>query len=407
MSICASGASTTKAGVPSAVYVDAAFVKSLLPAGWEWLADYSPYMKAIEIGSVSAFCALDPPIFSVPSGSDLYTFVTGGYATQADVVTQFLNNLSRAYLWYNLCQCTSGATPAAPAASAAPAGAPAINPPSVVSGPTVGACATYSGSYSGWAAGSHSYIVLPGPVTEIVGGLVTLPTGAKSIQLDLAAAAGGTGSPTWTLNVSFFDHTGFSGSLGGATASCSAGGSGTTSIDVPATAVYFYIWMEKASTAGVAETNVVTWKATLSCGGYIGQPNSACCPPDTIATGLLNQILTAITLVQRQLAPFAYITGPSHAGLSGNGSFAVAGLLGLKIALTTVPAHMGRAVGTPTHLFDAGWLTVGTADGYGEAHRIGSAADLWFPEDASFVTLVGYTLGPGIVATITELRREA
>jgi hypothetical protein len=91
--------------------------------------------------------------------------------------------------------------------------------------------------------------------------------------------------------------------------------------------------------------------------------------------------------------------------LTGSGQFGVQGLLGLIVNLTTLPAWIGNAAGVPPTNFDAGFVTVGTAGGWQRSVRLEHNPTLVLPIDGA-ETLVGYTLRPGAVATITELVRE-
>lgn len=132
-----------------------------------------------------------------------------------------------------------------------------------------------------------------------------------------------------------------------------------------------------------------------------------CCPPDPLVTSLLEQILGLVTITQRQAAPFSYVYGANHAALSGTGSFAVSGLLGLSVDVTTLPDSYGRSFGTPDELFGVGAVTLGTADGYEIVRRVDHDGALVLPAAAGAFTTVGYTLAPGVVVAIRELVREA
>jgi hypothetical protein len=84
----------------------------------------------------------------------------------------------------------------------------------------------------------------------------------------------------------------------------------------------------------------------------------------------------------------------------------VSGILALAVSLTTVPTQLGDRLGTPPRLFDVGWLSLGTSDGYEEAVFVNSATQLVVPRSAGLLTTVGYSLHSGVVMTITELTRE-
>lgn len=113
-----------------------------------------------------------------------------------------------------------------------------------------------------------------------------------------------------------------------------------------------------------------------------------------------------VTLIQRQSVPFAYVPSTAHAGLSGAGTLSISGLLGVKIAVTTLPGAIGRKSTTPEEIFDAGFITFGTPDGYPSSYRLEHHPQLILPARCSAFTQLAYDLHPGVVITITELLRE-
>jgi hypothetical protein len=140
------------------------------------------------------------------------------------------------------------------------------------------------------------------------------------------------------------------------------------------------------------------------CGGDSpGTVQLPCCPPDVVTQATLDAILRMVTLIQRQNVPFAYVAGTSHT-VSGNGQFAIAGLIGLSVAFTP-PAQLGSEAGDPTEYFSCGFVTTGDADGWHSSRRLDHTPTLILPISGSD-TLVGYSLAPGMSAVITELSRE-
>jgi hypothetical protein len=178
----------------------------------------------------------------------------------------------------------------------------------------------------------------------------------------------------------------------------------TITVPVPAGATSFSLRYGELTGSGCTDT--VTGQFDIYCGTTPGTSQPACCPPDPIITALLTQILAAVTVIQRQDAPFGYIKTTAHAGLTGNGSIAVQGLLGAEVLVTTLPPWLGQIAGTPVEHFDVGFVTFGTADGFEHSERIDHIPKLVFPESAGVYTSIGYTLAPGVVATITEIVRE-
>jgi len=148
---------------------------------------------------------------------------------------------------------------------------------------------------------------------------------------------------------------------------------------------------------------------TVEVFGNTAQPGtSICCvsPTDSNNNAVLQQLLQLVTLIQRNKAPFASVHGTTHSGLTGSGNFTVQGILGLAVSLTAVPTSVGLELGNPDVLFDVGWLNVGTADGWVDRKRVSADPFLWAPDLMSMMTRVGFTLMPGVVATITEIKPE-
>jgi hypothetical protein len=137
-----------------------------------------------------------------------------------------------------------------------------------------------------------------------------------------------------------------------------------------------------------------------------GLSGTPCCPPDDTLRAEIDQILATVNLIQRQIVPFAYVAGTAHTALSGAGTISVQGLLGAKIDITTLPASLGRTGTSPLELFDAGWVTWGTADGYPHSVRVEHDPQLSLPVRCSAFTSLAYDFHPGVIATITELHRE-
>jgi hypothetical protein len=78
----------------------------------------------------------------------------------------------------------------------------------------------------------------------------------------------------------------------------------------------------------------------------------------------------------------------------------------VKVELTSTNLSGGLRDGSPQELFDQGFITLGTADGYEHSRRLEHQEQLVLPIAAGAFTSVGYSLEVGVIATITELRRE-
>jgi hypothetical protein len=112
-----------------------------------------------------------------------------------------------------------------------------------------------------------------------------------------------------------------------------------------------------------------------------------------------------VTLIQRQKVPFGYVNGLVHAGLTGTGSFAVQGILGLAIESTTIPPTLSASMAPVNSYFRLGEISFGTASGYIRRQLVTHNPHL-IPDIDGDVTIVAYLFEPGVVATVTELRRE-
>jgi len=168
----------------------------------------------------------------------------------------------------------------------------------------------------------------------------------------------------------------------------------------------FELWVDNTTGTGGSKVDGSTIEAF--CGGAApGGTQQPCCPPDAATQAQLDQILQLVTIIQRQAAPFAYVYGANHTALSGHGSFAVSALIGVSVDVTTLPASYGQRDGSPVELFDIGYVTLGTADGYETSRRIDHDGALVLPPAAGAFTSVGYTLSPGVVVSIRELVRES
>jgi hypothetical protein len=121
---------------------------------------------------------------------------------------------------------------------------------------------------------------------------------------------------------------------------------------------------------------------------------------------LANQILTAVTLVQRQAVPFAYVPGTAHNGLSGHGELSVSGLLGAKITPSAIPSWAGVVSGDPDALWLDSWINWGNADGWTSREFLRASPYVSLPQLAGQFTKIGYSLAPGLTVDLVELLRE-
>lgn len=393
MTVCATG-SHKKSTSPDFLHVDSAQYLSFLPPAVQWLATFLPYLPPYE-RDVNAFCALEPPDFPTLDALDLWAIIQRDPISVSATAINKVMQVVEHYAWYLLCECTSGGTPAPPAAPAPPAGLPLINPPALVSPPDAAPCATFTSTNAFcWVAGSG---FSPFPAAfSMMGGSVS----ALRVTL-VNTICSGAGS---TLNgfITFQSATGVT--LRNDPITAGPGATVTVVSYVPAGAANAVFGMNVAGSGG---SQLIGSKVESFCNGAGPGPQMPCCPPDPGLLAKLDQVVAMVTLIQRQAVPFGYVPGvATHAGLVGSGEFAVQGLLGFLVQLTSVPPELGVEAGSPTTLFDAGWVTCGTADGWEKSTRVEHNPRLVVPEAMGLVTRIGYSFAPNVVATITELVRE-
>lgn len=412
--LCGGGTSTTRPGVPSSVYVDQQFVQSLLPPTLAFLYPYLPWMQGLQIGNVGTFCSTDPPaVPSLPSASDFLLFIAGGYTTQAQVVNQFLIDLTQRYLWDQLCMCSVG-TATAPTPPSNPGNLPAVNPAPLSRG-TRGLCFELhatgvtlhndgSGNYvSGFLFGSSPIVAYPA---------IPNPYGCIQARMTVHSTGGVHDATGYTLFTTMQQGP-LQSSAGHLYTVSSPTTPGVYTLDIypgglaPVSTWNFVQGIQvQGRTNGTASTDTFDVDFEVTCGGGCGSLIAPCCPPDPVLMALLQRINTTLELVQRQAVPFAYIASTVHSGLTGSGTLSVQGLIGAKVDLTTIPSTLGSAGTSPTEYFDLGFITWGTADGYPQSIRIDHDPLLSLPSRCSAFTTLAYDLHPGVVATITELVRE-
>jgi len=418
LSICTSGSSTTKPGVPAAVYVDSSYAQSLLPPALAFLYPYLPFMHGLEIGDVSAFCTVDPPLIAaIPSAADIAAFISGSNLSSALNVNTFLQNLTKTYLWYGLCQCSDATSPALPSAPSDPGGLIAVNPGPYVTLPTNSTpCQTASGAdtRSLPVAGGYGAVDLIGTGSgagSFAGNGLLAPAGINTYRFTFTNTPGPTNTDVLKFSVSgakgsVVGVAGVGANLPAMFTQVSVASGATATVDVVADPLITRLYLNATFTAHPNTTNVASFTMEAFCGSAPLSGTRACCPPDSISTGMLNSILNLVTLIQRQAVPFAYVPSTVHAGLSGAGVLSISGLIGVKVAVTTIPSPLGRAGTSPTEYFDMGYVTFGHPDGYPGSYRLERENQLILPPRCGLYTDLAYDLHPGVVATITELLRE-
>lgn len=395
--ICGGGTSGPKVGASAVVLVGSGTIATLLEqSGNPWLEFAAALLTLPEL-VLSTFCATDPPamptftsaessaLLNVTFGADL----TSGLAKFADLV----RNLA----WQQYCQCTSGAL-VVPPPVAPPAGTPIYQAPPPPSGQ---ACFTFkrqsptaalqiaAGNSIAFGGGSNS-----SPIVNVTAIRITA-TGTPSF---------GTGHQ-YAFNL-FGSTDGGVGTSIGSSQVFPLSGTNYYLVNNPVPNNRFFYANLVAAGGGTGTTDVLPIIFELFCGGALPGVQQPCCPPDAATQSSLDLILKMVTLTQRQLAPFSYIHGEVDAGLSGNGSIACFGILGVKVDITTAPSRLGQVLGDPVSIWEAGWINIGTPDGFGPRHFITSDPFVVMPVTAA-ATVIGYSIPDDVVVTITQLVMES
>lgn len=101
------------------------------------------------------------------------------------------------------------------------------------------------------------------------------------------------------------------------------------------------------------------------------------------------------------------VDGTPTVGLSGTGSLSLdTDVVGVRVDLTTIPSYVGSQSGTPLTYYEIGWIAFGDSDGYQSRQWITGEHWSVFPNPSGTISTVGYSLNPGVVATITPLLRN-
>jgi len=418
--LCGGGTSSGKPGYGQSVAFTASAIAALLsniPTVWA-----VPLAGAIGLVTynLSTFCNTDPPPVPTIVASDVTDLLNYGDFFRQLAAQQKFQQLVGAYAWFQMCQCDSGATPAAPAAPAAPANVPTVNPP--VAPPIIGSAAcsdtdrTFQyGSYPiGTVSGATVYNATrlygnpTGPLVHVYSTLnvpsAPIPAGATKLGVKVTCRSGCPSAPTtvgllriWTSTTTAPNSYNITPTVAGTTQDFGL-------LTLPAGALYFSLDFDDQTFPSAQLDIEVSWY----CGtATTGAPVQPCCPPDTVLSGVLDNILGLVTLIQRQQVPFAYTRSTVHAGLSGMGHISVQGLIGALVEVTDYGSNVGVEAGDPNELWNVGWIAWGNADGSSERRWIDNASRLSLPSAAGQYTRLGYSLKPGVTVRITELVRES
>lgn len=390
--ICGGGSSAPKAGLPSIIDPAVTLIAELLSAkGGKWVAGALGF-QLINPLDISTFCAGDPPALPTFTSDETNAILQLQFG--ADFVSGIakLKDWILHILWYEFCECTSGAL-ATYTAPSMPAGTPVLLPPA---GTIATPCASSGPNPLEQGGGSYSLRAHVVPNALVKTALRVTVTGVPT---------SGGGSPTDTT-VIFRDIKGDDMETPYFLINVPAAGGEVVKLyqwPVDAASVYANVYFSGPGSS----IHGVTLEEFCN-GALPGETAQPCCPPDEATQASLDLILKMVTLIQRQAVPFAYVYGSNHTGLTGDGEISpVSSLIGVSVDVTALGSAVGSAAGTPEHLFDAGYVTLGTADGWLRSRRIDADGTLELaPPGVGAITRVGYTLAPGVTVSVRELTRE-
>lgn len=394
--VCGGGTSSAKPAFAQSLYVGPSMIAALLNnIPTIWAVPLAGYIGAVTY-ELSTFCLTDPPPVPTITASDVFALLHPFDPVAHFAASEKFQQLIGAYLWYDVCQCDSVATPAPPTPPAEPTGMPDINPQ--INPPLAG----WSHHYSGALTAGSSFVLFNSAAVTPDDPLKTY--GAEQLVLDIALTvfSGAPTNPLVEIDVS-------SGNA--------VDGYVNRNIDKFGVNVPGFIRRIQPIDASVNRVTILFGPGggsgilhyeidvSLTTNGSVPSSGGGLAV-DPLLQGQVDVILGLVTLIQRQLAPFAYNSGTVHSGLTGQGSFAVQGLIGARLELTAWTSNVSELSGDPDVIGGAGWINWGSPDGVTPREFIDAEEQVSFPIAAGAMTRIHYSLNVGTVLTITELSRE-
>jgi hypothetical protein len=417
--LCGGGASGPRDGVAETVIYTTGSLASLLNnKGGAWASLVAPLLGVLAY-SATELCNTDPPSVTALTAEEYQALLQ---LSPLDLVGSALGKLAdmiKRAVWFELCQCTSITTPGP--------GGPVFPPPADV-GSGDNATGTCPARRLRLNFNALTETATKGPANNITAQvlpeaqLVQGNSGSGYLaQLvapwpanwthDTASAefvSGATGDSTHGYRVVMTGYSSLTPSYDLATVRVS--GSNPVMHYPTGNGSFFPVnlanWQHVAFNCirEVSTDGVIDWRLELKCADTPAP--STCCPPDPVASSLIQQLLSQVNTLQRWRLPFGSVTGASHA-ISGTGSFAVSRCLGLLVDVTAMPAGLRQSMGNPPYIFDLGWVSLSDDGGMLQELRVTRDSQTWFPMQAQLGTSVGYALKTGVQATITELLVES
>jgi hypothetical protein len=410
VAICGGGNAEPQSGYADTIIATASIVDALLLTfGGLWLLPFVA-LADIEAFDLTSLCAVDPPALPTFTADDIVAISSFGDIPAQTAALGKIKDTINHYAWYQFCHCTTGSLTPAPTFPAQPQD---VTVPRTAS---TGTC--WSLDWTGvptngvvgsdWDGATYFHNRLP------PGTFYTQSFGGHPMQVVTAP------SPPPTSLRSRFDHS--SGDLNHSGAVImyfldstnaiiqeSILGDSDNHIDTDSKTITIptntFAWTIYAThTLASKPADTITVHVDFYCGGQAPGTLVTPCATDPEVILLLQQILQGVNhLIQTPAtSTLAYVPGTVHAGLTGSGSINTAFLLGLSVELTTIPTQLGQVEGVPVQYYDAGWISLGTADGYGPRQFVANTP-LLILDETMLCDKVAYTFHPGVIATITEL----
>jgi hypothetical protein len=389
--LCTGGTSGVKAGFATVVDYSAGLIFNLLAA--KNLKILAPILPLVNVPTLTlaSFCSADPPTMPTFTLAETDAVLKLQFGSDFDSGISKIKDLILNAIWFDACECTSG-TPVAFPTPTIPTDTPAFQPPLP---PIIPPCVPLL---------TETHALIPGGFLNFTS--VSILGANATMVVMHSSNSGGDSISSATRTVYAVSPTGTNTFLGSWNAVANAA-IPEKRLAIPAGTDHILWGIQEAGHTGVSHNFVDTIEIWCSGGTPEGTSALPCCPPDESTQSYLDLILNMVTLMQRQTAPFAYVYGANHTGLTGDGELAVSGLLGVSVDVTAVGSEVGSRAGTPQHLFDVGYVTLGTPDGWLASRSIDAdgALELARP-GVGAITRVGYTLNSGVVVGIRELIRE-
>jgi hypothetical protein len=388
---CSGGTSGPKAGQAAQVRYSSGLIAELLAIyDTLWLIPIIPLLTLPDL-ALSVFCSNDPPAMPTLTAAEVNALLN------LQLGPDFLSGLQKTsdailhMTWYNACECTSG-TLVTLVPPTQPAGATVIQGPT---GPAATQCA------GGVIQGAFTWGQQP-QLCDNVASICPIPANASMFHLDSNMAVSAAGLTGLRHHIDQYNATNqlvFSNQFDQPQSQLHF----TADFPPVATASRYIYYVIPLGVSGGQWTG--TARISIFCGGQTSGAQQPCCPPDTSTQSYLDAIYRLVSLIQRQSAPFAYVQGNAHTGLTGNGEITVSEVLGMKLQPGALPPDAGVVLGDPDTLWLDSWINWGNADGWTAREFLRASPHLSLPPLAGQFTRLGYSLRPGLVVDATELVR--